>query len=327
MPLDLENEGWKNRGLKERDEKDGKTLLPLEEKIQSWLHSSRISPETREKILRLSSSLPVFILGEEGTGRSGVAKAIHFLGPWKNRPFLRFFCRHLTPERFIQKISFWLKGAARGASVSLTLFLEEVEHLEWDLQATFLDLWHDHQIGWPGLEEISIEAKMISASTAPLSQAVAAGLFRSDLSQVLEIQNLVLPPLRKRQEEIPRLVDEILQEQAAAGIAQKKFSPEALQMLQQYNWPGNLRELESLVLRSAASKEGDLLRPKDLIFSLNGEESLPSSEEGKRVEGTRPLPFAPQEETGPVFDATLSTLRKTISSQRNPFVAFSTGQA
>ena len=298
--------------------------LSAEEKTKSWLYSSRMQPEVREKVFKVSfSSLPVFIQGEEGTGRSEVAKAIHFLGPSKDKPFIRFFCRELTLEKFMHKLSFWLQNSARGEDVSLTLFFEEVENLEWDLQSTLLDLWKDQRVGWPGLEEIGIEAKIITTSATSLANAVSTGKFRGELYQTLEMLPILLKPLRDRIEDIPRLATEILQEHRQEQIAQKKFSMEALQVLQQYHWPGNLRELESLTLRSAALKEGDLLLPEDLVFCFGKGElwTAPGKEKEKEKVGGPFSPAPPAEEKTSLFDATLSTLAHEI---KNPLVAIST---
>lgn len=296
--------------------------LSAEEKIKSWLYSSRMQPEVREKVFKVSlSSLPVFIQGEEGTGKSEVAKAIHFLGPFKDTPFIRFFCRELTLERFMRKLSFWLQNSGRGENVSLTLFLEEVENLEWDVQSTLLDLWKDQRIGWPGLEEIGIEAKIITTSATSLAKAISGGKFRGELYQILEMLPINLKPLRDRKEDIPRLATEILQEHSQEQISRKKFSPEALQVLQQYHWPGNLRELESLTLRSAALKEGELLIPADLIFCFGRGELWIASREEKEKDGGRFSSAMPAAEKGSLFDATLSTLAHEI---KNPLVAIST---
>lgn len=288
-----------------------RVALPPEEKIKAWLYSSRVPSDVREKIFKVSSlSLPVFIQGEEGTGRSGVARAIHHLGPWKDKPFIHFFCRGLTPEEFTRKLSGFLKTAASGERVPLTLFLEEVDSLGWDLQTILLDFLDEQRIGWPGLEEMQIEAKIISSSSSSLAKPVSAGKFRGDLYQTLETVTIALKPLRERKEEIPRLASEILQERKQDFMFRKKFSPEALQVLQQYFWPGNLRELESLVLKSAALKEGELLLPQDLIFSFSTEGSAAVSP-----------PFPPTQEKESLGDAALSTLAHEI---KNPLVAINT---
>jgi DNA-binding NtrC family response regulator len=311
---------------KEWEEKNhpSRVSLSAEEKNKLWLYSFRLQPAVREKIFKFAcSSLPVFIQGEEGAGQSEVAKAIHFLGPFKGGPLLRFFCRGLTLEKFAGKLSFWLQNLARGENASLTLFLEGVENLEWELQSILLDLWHDKQIGWPGLEETQIEAKIITTSAVPLARAVSAGQLRGELCQDLEMLTIFLKPLRERKEEIPLIATEILQEHRQEQIAPKKFSAEALKVLQQYHWPGNLRELESLILRSAILKEGELLLPEDLVFGFGKGELWTASGAGaERDKGRCSSGTARAEgEKESLFDVTLSTLAHEI---KNPLVAIST---
>lgn len=309
---------------KEWEEKSRPSRISLspEEKNKSWLYSSRMQPEVREKIFKVAcSSLPVFIQGEEGTGKSEVAKAIHFIGPFKTKPFIRFYCRELTLERFMGKLSFWLQNSARGENVSLTLFLEGVDNLEWDLQSTLLDLWNDKWIGWPGLEEINIEAKIITTSAVSLAKAVSAGKLRGELCQILEMLTIFLKPLRERKKDIPIVATEILQEHRHEQISPKKFSTEALKVLQQYHWPGNLRELESLTLRSAVLKEGELLLPEDLVFCFGKGELWAASREELEKEGDRCSSATPTAEKESLFDVTLSTLAHEI---KNPLVAIST---
>lgn len=279
-----------------------------DEKILRWLHSFRIPGEDRERILKFASSgLPVFLLGEEGTGKGEVAKALHLLGPWKNSPFLHFSCRGLASEKFVRKLSLWGKDREPGENVSLTLYLEDAEYLEEDLQALLLDLLTDQKVHWPGLEEVSFDAQVISSSSSSLAEAVSAKKFREDLFHTLETLSIHLPPLRDRKEEIPRLAQEILQERDPEGKGAKAFSPEALQALQEYDWPGNLPELESLVLRSAALRDGNLLGFEDLVFS-------PSR-------GPRGQKTPPRGEKESWFDATIPTLAHEM---KNPLVAIST---
>jgi hypothetical protein len=279
-----------------------------DEKILRWLHSSRIPGEDRERILKFASSgLPVFLLGEEGTGKGEVAKALHFLGPWKSSPFLHFSCRGLVSQKFVEKLSLWGKDRDPAENVSLTLYLEDAEYLDEDLQALLLDLLTDQKVHWPGLEEISFDAQVISSSSSSLAEAVSARKFREDLFHTLETLSIHLPPLRDRKEDIPRLAQEILQERDPEGKGAKTFSPEALQALQEYDWPGNLPELESLVLRSAALQDGNLLGSEDLVFS-------PSR--GPR--GQKTLPRGEKESW---FDVAIPTLAHEM---KNPLVAIST---
>jgi transcriptional regulator with AAA-type ATPase domain len=279
-----------------------------DERIFRWLHSSRIPGEDRERLLKFASSgLPVFLLGEEGTGKGEVARALHFLGPWKNSPFLHFSCRGLASQKFVQKLSLWGKDRDPGGKLSLALYLEDAENLDEDLQTLLLDLLTDQKVRWPGWDALSFDVQVISSSSFSLAEAVTTKKFREDLFRTLETLSIHLPPLRDRREDIPRLAQEILQERYPEGEGAKAFSPEALLALQEYDWPGNLPELESLVLRSAALQDGNLLSSEDLVFSPSrgplGEKSLPKGEKESW------------------FDVTIPTLAHEI---KNPLVAIST---
>ena len=297
-----------SRGSSFKEKLGEKGTLSTGEKVPSWLRSARLSPGVREEISKFAASaLPVFIQGEEGTGKDEVAKAIHFLGPWKDSPFLFFPCRQLNGEKFIGKLSLWLKDQGLTEKISLALYLEDLESLEGDLQALLLDLLKNGQISWPGFVGKSFDVQVISSSTSSLAEAGSAKGFRGDLGEILGTLTVVLNPLRERKEEIPQMVNEILREKRGKGTLPKKISPEALRVLQEYDWPGNLPELESLVLRSAALKEGDLLQPEDLIFRSPG----------KPREGSTAQPG----ERESWFDVTLPTLAHEI---KNPLVAIST---
>jgi DNA-binding NtrC family response regulator len=144
-------------------------VLPGEERVKSWFYSSRVPVGVRERVLKVAgSSLPVFIQGEEGTGGSEVARAVHLLGPWRDRSFLRFFCRDLTVEGFMGRLSFWLSEGGRGEGVCGTLFFEEVESLGWEVQGLVMDLMSEGYVEWPGVGGVGLEVRVISSSVRSL---------------------------------------------------------------------------------------------------------------------------------------------------------------
>ncbi|NWF54164.1 MAG: sigma 54-interacting transcriptional regulator [Syntrophaceae bacterium] len=285
----------------------GKTDPPGEG-VEDWLHSFRVPAELRERVRKFAASgLPVFIQGEEGTGKSAVARVLHFWGPWKKSPFLRIPCRGLTPSDFVEKISVWGEEKQPGGRVSLTLFLENLGRLQDNMQALLQELLSSRQVPWPGLEETIFDVQVLSSSTGDMAESLADEGFRPDLFRTLETLTLRLPPLRERKEELPRIVQEILREKERQVGGKKGFSPEAIRVLQEYDWPGNLAELESMVLRSAVLKDGNLIEPADLAFN-------PSC--GPSYQGT---PF--RDEKDRWFDVTIPTLAHEI---KNPLVAIST---
>ncbi len=303
------------KGWVERKRELGFTLPSLQ-RTRRWLHSSRISLAVRQKALEMCASpFPIFIQGEEGTGTAELAKAMHFQGPTRDRPFLGLFCPGLTVERFVQKVSFWLKNTEFPTDGSLTLYLEDVDRLDGDVQTALLDIWNDERIYWPGLEG-RIKARFISSSSSSLARAVSAGIFREDLHQILEMLPLSLPPLRERRDEIPAIVAEILEETGSG----KRLSPEAVQLLGEYYWPGNVRELEALLLRSAELSRREVLIPEDLVFTFT-QGDAPALEMEKKESGAMPVPPLRDPDEESFFDAAVSVLAHEI---KNPLVAIST---
>ena len=325
-PFGVESLREKVRGLLlQRDWEGGgrglRVLRSVEERVRAWIGSSRVSGEVRERVVRVSGmSLPVLIQGEEGTGRGGVARAVHYLGLWKERPFLRVFCRGLTPEVFVRRLSMWLGGMG---GVPVTLYFEGVDRLGWEMQGVLLDLLSDQRVGWPGVGEVGVEARVVSSSEGSLGRAVSEGRFRGDLSEVLGVLRVGLRPLRERREEIPRLVGEVLEEQGWGGEVGKRFSWEAMELLQEYYWPGNVRELEGVVLRSVALKGEGLLGPGDLDFGFTVGEGLPSLGVGvgKGLEGEVSSGSEVLGEEENFFDVVVSALAHEI---KNPLVAINT---
>ncbi len=127
------------------------------------------------------------------------------------------------------------------------MFFEGVESLGWEMQGLVLDLMSEGSVEWPGVGEVGVEVRVISSSSRSLAGEVMAGRFRGDLCEGLGVLPVVLRPLRERRGEIPRMVGEILQERGCVG---RGFSEGAMGLMQDYYWPGNLRELEGVVLRS-----------------------------------------------------------------------------
>jgi len=280
---------------------------------KAWVDSIRVPLEIRNQIMKSAvTPFPVFIQAEKGTGANEVAKVIHQWSAWESHPFVHFFCRDLTVEEFTQKLSKWFLDPGAQKTISFALYLEDVDLLGWDLQTILLDLLHDHEIGWPGWGKRGIDAKVISSSAFPLSRAAACGRFREDLFQTLETLSILLPPLRDRKNEFRELVTAILKErEKESPFGKKRFSAEALDRLQAYDWPGNIQELESVVFRSAVMKEGEVILPQDLIFHPG---------EVKAGLFFQDL-GSPGEEKPSFFDSAVPTLAHEI---KNPLVAIST---
>ena len=211
----------------------------------------------------------VLICGESGTGKELVARAIHFSGPQKDKPFVAVNCAAI-PEHLIESELFGhTKGAFTGAVSNTegyltaadggTLFLDEIAEIPPALQVKILRVIQEkrfQKVGNP--KEISVDLQFIAATNRDLQVAVSSGEFREDLFYRLNVIRIDLPPLRQRQEDIPLLLKHFLQHYCHEYNREiNSFSPEATQALMNYDYPGNIRELENIIERCVVLDSGD----------------------------------------------------------------------
>jgi len=224
----------------------------------------------------------VLILGESGTGKEMAARAIHQRSPRKNGPFVAINCSAI-PETLLESELFGHeKGAFTGAHTQRkgriemantgTLFLDEIGEIPLPLQVKLLRFLQEQcieRVG--GRQEIPIDVRVVAATHADLKKNMAAGLFREDLYYRLAVVQIVLPPLRDREEDIRLLAQFFLQRFAAqvnkSGLA---FDGGALRALVRHPWPGNIRELENCVKRAVIMAEGKRLTAQDLELAAAG---------------------------------------------------------
>ena len=238
------------------------------------------SPAVRtifESIRKVATTdAPVLILGESGTGKEMAARAIHQRSPRKNGPFVAINCSAI-PETLLESELFGHeKGSFTGAHAQRkgriesatggTLFLDEVGEIPLPLQVKLLRFLQEQcieRVG--GRQEIQIDTRVVAATNADLKKGMAGGTFREDLFYRLSVIQIVLPPLRERENDIRLLAQFFLQRFAAqnnkTGLT---FDPEALKSLNRHPWPGNIRELENCVKRAVIMAEGKRLTAQDL---------------------------------------------------------------
>jgi two-component system response regulator AtoC len=207
------------------------------------------------------TNIPVLIEGETGAGKEVLARVIHVTSPWAKGPFVKVNCPAIPGTLIESELFGYEKGAFTGAygtkpgRVELanrgTLFLDEISELDPSLQAKLLQLLQDGQfcrIG--GQEDRQIEARVICATNRDLRTEVQEGSFREDLYYRINVINLRVPPLRDRREDIPSLANYLVKKHSAATAAETPaFSTETLHLLQNYDWPGNVRQMENLIKR------------------------------------------------------------------------------
>jgi Nif-specific regulatory protein len=225
----------------------------------------------------------VLIEGESGTGKELVARALHFNSRRAKGPFVALNCAAM-PESLLESELFGHeKGAFTGAAARKigrveqagggTLFLDEVSSMPASLQAKLLRVLQEREIErLGGLKTIPVDVRVVAATNRHLEQMVREGSFREDLYYRLHVIPLRLPPLRERSEDVALLVSHFVEKLTAgtprAGMA---ISPEVLQALEQYPFPGNVRELENLIQRMILLSTGDRLGLEDLPPRLRPE--------------------------------------------------------
>jgi two-component system response regulator PilR (NtrC family) len=218
----------------------------------------------------------VLVLGESGTGKELVARAIHYNGNRKDRPFVAINCAAI-PETLLESELFGHKrGAFTGAIADRigllesaqrgTLFLDEIGELPFSLQVKLLRVLQERTVRRVGgTEDIEIDVRIIAASNRNLEKEVQEGRFRDDLYYRLNVIQVQIPPLRERREDIPMLAQYFLEKYAKESSKPvQKFSKEAMSLLLSYGYPGNVRELENVVERAVALESASTILSESL---------------------------------------------------------------
>jgi DNA-binding NtrC family response regulator len=241
---------------------------------------------TIQKIASAEST--VLITGESGTGKEVVARAIHESGPGPERPFVAVNCAALPRDLFESELFGHVRGAYTGAhrdkagffevAEGGTLFLDEISELPLDLQPKLLRAIELQEITRVGsTRPISIHARIIATTNRDLKKEITEGRFREDLYYRIRVVELTLSPLRERREDIPLLVEHLLNrhhsrlKRLVLGV-----DHEAMRVLMAAPWPGNVRELDNVLERSVLLSEGEFLTLSDLPPELTGTVTCPS---------------------------------------------------
>src|SRR5579871_3827729 len=235
------------------------------------------SPRTRQ-VLHLIQKLgkcrwPALLLGETGTGKEVVARAIHNISP--TGPFVTIDCSAMVGPLMESELFGHVKGAFTGASVAKigliesanggTAFFDEIGELPLDLQAKLLRVLQEKEFRPVGsLATRRSDFRIIAATNRDLAKEVEKGTFRRDLFFRLNVINIRLSPLRERKEDIPELINHFLTRVGGSY----SLTAEALEVILSYDWPGNVRELENCIQHMVAINSGPLLHAADLPSNL-----------------------------------------------------------
>ena len=261
--------------------------------------SDRIT-EIFETIKRVApTSTTILITGETGTGKELIARAIHRNSPRKNNPFIKINCAAIPESLMESELFGYEKGAFTGAATKKqgrfelahkgTLFLDEVGELPKDMQVKLLQVIQEQEferVG--GLQTIKVDVRLITATNRNLFEDVKDGRFREDLYYRLNVIPAHLPPLRERKEDIPVLIDFFIEKfNKKLDRSVKYIDEKVTNLLIQYAWPGNIRELENLVERMILMARGDTIvfadLPSELKATIESDSTGPS--------GIRQKPF------------------------------------
>ncbi|MBI3272520.1 MAG: sigma 54-interacting transcriptional regulator [Planctomycetes bacterium] len=215
---------------------------------------------------------PVLIQGESGTGKELVARAIHYNGPRKDKPFIAENCAALPGTLLEAELFGYVKGAFTGAVANKkglleianggTLFLDEVGEMSSSLQKKLLRVLENKEFRPLGGKETvrTVDVRFISATNQDLKKMIEKEQFREDLFYRLNVVNIVLPPLRERKEDVPPLVEHFLAVVAReTGVAKKEIAKEGMRLVLAYDWPGNVRELENTLKNVCVFTDGPIL--------------------------------------------------------------------
>lgn len=237
--------------------------------------------ERMNRIVKTDSA--VLISGESGTGKELVAKALHYNGTRKERPFVAVNCSAI-PETLLESELFGhVRGAFTGAVKDKpgkfeaanhgTIFLDEIGTLPLHLQAKMLRVLQEHEVERVGSNKtVKLHVRVISATNADLENMVKRGEFREDLYYRLNVIPLHLPPLRERQQDIMFLTTFFLEKQCRLmGRTPCTISKQALEALEQYTWPGNVRELENMIERMIVLTDATVITLDDVPAKIVGE--------------------------------------------------------
>jgi DNA-binding NtrC family response regulator len=291
----------------------------LKENLPCFIGESNAIQDVMELVAKVAQSpdTPILILGDTGTGKELIAKAIHYKSPIFKGPMVAVNCAAMPRELIESELFGYEKGAFTGAERSGkeglvekaadgTLFLDEVADLSTEAQVKllrFLDEGEYYRIG--GTRKRTVNTRIVSATNRDLAGLVEKGAFRNDLYHRFAVVKLEVPSLKRRRDDIIPMAKHFLVEYSQKF--EKSFSgisPEAEAALKEYDWPGNVRELKNLIERGVLLSDGPQLMLEDLgLKETNGHENSDPSNNGHRLPPVSPA--------GIDFSAIIEDIEKT----------------
>lgn len=273
--------------VKELKEKLQAENIYLQEEIRSEqdygeiIGQSAALKKTMEEARQVAmTETTVLINGESGTGKESMARAIHQFSPRKNRPLIKVNCGAIAESLVESELFGHVKGAFTSAindrsghfelADKGTIFLDEIGELSLEVQVKLLRVLQEQEIQRVGSGEvIKVDVRIIAATNRDLKQMVDEGKFRMDLYYRLNVFPLTVPPLRERKSDIPLLLEKFLQRLSKQlGKSLKGISQVSMELLMDYHWPGNIRELQNVIERSAILARSEIIDVDDAMVPI-----------------------------------------------------------
>jgi DNA-binding NtrC family response regulator len=256
-----------------------------------FVGESREMQKIYRRIIQVAATdSTVLITGESGTGKEVAARAIHKNSARRDQPFVAVDCTALAENLLESELFGHVKGSFTGAiqtkmgllmvADSGTLFLDEISNISLSTQAKLLRVLQERQVTpIGGTQPVSFNIRLVAASNRNLKQMVSEGKFREDLFFRLNIIPLDLPPLRERKGDIPLLIHHFVNKFIAeTGKELRGIAPDAMQFLENYSYPGNVRELVNIIERAVVLAEGDIIQKENLELSDSSDAAAPEFE-------------------------------------------------
>ena len=305
--------------------------LPSNGTRSDTIHKTSISGQSAaidaltKKIAKLArSQAPVFIHGESGSGKERVARMIHEQGSRSDAPFIPVNCGAIPAELMESEFFGHIKGSFTGANNDKeglfqaanggTLFLDEIAELPLHMQVKLLRVIQEKAVKPVGAQrEIPVDVRILSASHRNLAALIREGHFREDLYYRINVIELTVPSLRDRSGDIPLLAKQILEQLAhkTERDSTPSLDARAIKALQQYSFPGNVRELENILERALALAEGDVLQETDLRFGTSTHQQTGSSPQPSEISSLADTAVKPFDLAGQEKNSIMHALEQT----------------
>lgn len=271
--------------LEELRDKQKSIMSAIDQSYETLIGESKAMQKVMKTAIKVAvTDANILILGENGTGKELLARAIHRASQRKDEVFISVDLGAISESLFESELFGFKKGAFTDAKEDRagrfevaskgTIFLDEIGNLSLSLQSKLLSVLQNRTITRLGSNKpIPIDVRLICATNMPLYHMVNENKFRQDLLYRINTVEITIPPLRERIEDIPLLVEHFLRKYCKKyKMGMKRVNPSTLKRLEKHNWPGNIRELQHAVERAVIMSESNILEPSDFFLSQIEEE-------------------------------------------------------